>query len=327
MTEGAAGSRLRIAVPDRSWREALADLADGAVEVVVWDGTPPQPEGRLDLVLRPYDLELSTLAQHDVSRIGVLQTQTLGYDGIADVLPEGGVVANAVGVHEAATAELAMALVLASTRNVGVHAREQATATWEPRWGAGLIDRTVLLLGVGGIGGQLLPRLAGFGAEVVRVGTTARDDDHGHVHGVDDLPDLLPTVDVVIVAVPLTSDTAGLVDDAFLEQLADGALVVNVARGPVVDADAVVRQAGRVAYASDVFAPEPLPSDHPLWTAPDVLMTPHVGGMSSSMRTRVERLVRRQVAHLLAGEPPDHVVIGDYAGDSQVQPGTLRSTQ
>lgn len=310
MTESAHGPDLRIAVPDASWLETFADLADDGVEVVVWDGESPQPEGRLDLVLRPYVLDVAPLASYDVSRIGVIQTQTLGHDGIADVLPEGGVVANAVGVHEAATAELGMSLVLAVTCRVDDFVRDQAAARWEPRWRPGLIDRTVLLLGVGGIGGELLPRLEGFGADVVRVGTRARDDERGHVHGVAELPDLLPRADVVVVAVPLTASTTGLVDDAFVAALPDGALVVNVARGPVVDADAVVRQQGRVGYASDVFSAEPLPADHPLWTTPNVLVTPHVGGMSSSMRTRVERLVRRQVAHLLADEPPDHVVLG-----------------
>lgn len=314
MREDAHAPDLRVAVPDASWVETLADLADHDVELVVWEGDVPQPEGRLDLVLRPYVLDVAPLVSYDVSRIGVIQTQTLGYDGIVDVLPEGGVVANAVGVHEAATAELAMALVLAATCKVDDFVRDQAAARWEPRWRPGLIDRTVVLLGVGGIGGELLPRLAGFGADVLRVGTRARDDEDGHVHGTDELPDLLSRADVVVVAVPLTESTVGLVDDAFLEALPEGALVVNVARGPVVDADAVVRQRGRVGYASDVFDPEPLPADHPLWTTPDVLVTPHVGGMSSSMRTRVQRLVRRQVAHLLAGEPPDHVVLGPDAG-------------
>lgn len=298
---------LRISVPDATWIDTLSDL-DDRVEVIVWDTEAAQPEGHLDLVLRPYTLSVDALGTWDMSRIGLVQAQSLGFDGVADVLPKGGVYANAVGVHEASTAELAIALALASLRRVDDFARAMPAGSWEPQWSSSLIDRRVLLLGVGGIGRELVQRLDGFGCEVVRVGSTARDDEHGHVHATGELADLLPTVDVVIVAVPLTSDTAGLVDDDFLAALPDGGLVVNVARGKVVDTDAVVRAAGRVRFAADVLDPEPLPADHPLWRVPGVLISPHVGGRSSAMRPRVERVVRRQIDLMLAGEPEDVVV-------------------
>lgn len=303
-----AQEALRISVPDDSWRASLDDL-DDRVEMVVWDTATSQPDGHLDLVVRPYALDNSVLPGLDMSRIGLLQSQSLGYDGVADLLPAGGRYANAVGVHEASTAELALALVLASLRHLDDFARAMPTASWEPPWTSSLIDRRVMLLGVGGIGSELAQRLDGFGCELVRVASSARDDDRGHVHATDELPDLLPTVDVVIIAVPLTADTTGLVDDDFIAALADGALVVNVARGKVVDTDAVVRAGGRIRFAADVFDPEPLPANHPLWTVPRVLVSPHVGGRSSAMRPRIERLVRRQIDRLLAGHPPDHVVV------------------
>ena len=299
---------LRISVPDDSWTETLADLAD-RVEIVVWNTETPQPDGHLDLVLRPYSLDADSLRTLDTSRVGLVQSQALGFDGVEDALPAGGVYANAVGVHEASTAELAIGLALASTRHLDDFARHMPHGAWDPRFTPSLIDSTVLLLGVGGIGGELMRRLAGFDCDVVRVGTTARDDEHGHVHGNDELHDLLPTADVVIVAVPLTAETTGMVDDDFLAALHDDALVVNVARGKVVDTGAVVRADGRVRFAADVVDPEPLPSDHALWRTPGVLISPHVGGRSSAMRPRVEQVVRRQIERLLAGEEPLDVVV------------------
>lgn len=301
-------SALRISVPDDSWVDTLADLAD-RVKVVVWDTETSQPDGHLDLVLRPYILSNGVLASFDTSRIGLVQSQALGFDGVVESLPAGGVYANAVGVHEASTAELAITLALASLRHVDDFARAMSAGSWEQPWTSSLIDRRVMLLGVGGIGGELVKRLEGFDAAVVRVGSTARDDERGHVHGTDELPTLLPTVDVVIIAVPLTEETTGLVGDDFLAALPDGALVVNVARGKVVDTDAVVRAAGRISFAADVLDPEPLLADHPLWQTPGVLISPHVGGKSSAMRPRVERVVRGQIARLLAGEEPDAVVV------------------
>lgn len=297
---------LRISVPDTRWAETLADLD---VEVVVWDAKTPQPAGHLDLVLWPYMVEAGELSHLDTRRIGLIQAQSLGYDRVAEVLPPGGVYANAVGVHEAATAELAMTLLLGATRGLDGFLRAQGDHHWRKRWTPGLIDRRVVLIGVGGIGTELLARLAGFGTDIVRVASTARDDDLGHVHSTSELPRLLPTADAVVLAVPLTDGTSGLVDAEFLACMPDGAVLVNVSRGKVVVTDAVLAEAGRIVFASDVFDPEPLPADHPLWSLPNTLITPHVGGLSASMRSRVERLVRRQVEHLRSGREPEHVVV------------------
>lgn len=297
---------MRISVPDSSWQGVLDDLP---VEVVEWAGKAPQPEGRLDLAVWPYTLDPSDMAAVDASRIGLIQGQSLGYDGVADVLSAGGRYANAVDVHEDSTAELAMALLLAAVRKLDVFAAQQAEGIWRKSWTTSLLDRRVLLLGVGGIGRRMAARLDGFGCEIVRVGTRARDDEHGHVHGTDELADLLPTVDAVVVAVPLTPVTERIVDADFLAALPDGAIVVNVARGRTADTDAVLAEAGRIRYASDVFDPEPLPADHPLWSAPGVIITPHVGGMTSAMAPRIQAVVRGQVERLLAGEEPADVVV------------------
>lgn len=303
---------MRVAVPDESWLTALADLD---VELVLWDGSSAQPEGRLDLVVWPYTLAPTDLAAIDASRIGLVQGQSLGYDGVADLLPTGGRYANAVGVHEDSTAELAVALLLAAARNLDVFAERQAQGLWRKKWSSSLLDRRVMLLGVGGIGSRVATRLDGFGCELVRVGTRARDDESGHVHGTDELDELLPTVDAVVVAVPLTPATERLIDADFLARLPDGAIVVNVARGRTADTEAVLAEAGRLRYAADVFDPEPLPRDHPLWSAPGVVITPHVGGMTSAMAPRIQAVVRGQIARLAAGEEPADVVV-DHRGGS-----------
>lgn len=300
-----APDTLRISVPDDSW----LDVVEQRHEVVVWDSVEPQPDGRIDLVLWPYTLDPSLVSRIDTSRVGVIQGQSLGFDGIADHLGPGGVYCNAVGVHEESTAELAVTLALAAQREVPTFVRQQSDSTWQKHFTGSLIDRTVMVLGVGGIGGEVVARLEGFGCEIVRVASTARDDDRGRIHAIDEVHDLLPRVDVVIVAVPLTPATAGLIDADFLSRLRDDSLVVNVARGKVVDSEAMVAEVGRLRFASDVWDPEPLPADHPLWSAEGVLLIPHVGGMTSAMRPRVEKLVRQQVRALEAGEPPVNVAV------------------
>ena len=297
---------LRVTVPDKRWLERLADL-DGSVDLSVWDFSTPQPEGRIDLAVSPYRNSTDGIEAMDATRLGVLQLQTLGFDGVPDVLPPGITCCNAVGVHEGSTAELAVALLLASQREIDAFARERGE--WNRRFTASLLDRRIMLLGYGGIGTEVEKRLEGFEAELVRVAGHRREDERGVVHGRDELADLLPTVDAVIVAVPLSEATAGLIGDDFLGALPDGAVVVNVSRGKVADTDAVVRQAGRIRYATDVTDPEPLPADHPLWDVPGVLISPHVGGMSSAMQPRIDRVVRRQITNLLEGRGPDSIVI------------------
>lgn len=298
-------SRLHVTVPDAGWAERLADVAD--VDLTVWDFESPQPQEHVDLAVRPYSVAAAGLEVIDGSRLDVIQSQALGFDGVADTLPAGITYCNAVGVHEESTAELGVALLLASQREIDRYVRE--AGQWNRRFTASLIDRRIMLLGYGGIGLELEKRLDGFGAELVRVASRRRDDERGTIHGISELSALLPTVDVVVLAVPLTAETTGLVNDDFLAALPAGAVVVNVSRGPVVDGDAVVRQAGRVRLATDVTDPEPLPSEHPLWSTPGVLISPHVGGMSSAMQPRIEAVVRRQIARLLAGEEPSDIVI------------------
>jgi phosphoglycerate dehydrogenase-like enzyme len=226
-------------------------------------------------------------------------------------LPDGVALHNAAGVHDASTAELAVGLAIARLRGLDEFARNQGTGSWLPQRNDSLADKRVLILGYGRIGQAIEARLAPFECEVVRVARSARTlDDGRRVHAMAELADLLPRVDVVILIVPASPETIGLVDAAFLERMRRGALLVNVARGPVVVTDDLVAalHAGQVRAALDVTDPEPLPQDHPLWSAPGVLISPHVGGNSSAFEPRARRLVAAQLRRLRAGEPLDNLV-------------------
>ena len=279
------------------------------VDITVWSGDGPAPDGDTDLWVPHYATSADVLDQgHQLQGLQVVQLQSAGYDGVADRLPEGVTLCNAAGVHDDATAEHAVGLILASLRGIPEAVRHHGH--WHRLPGRrSLADSRVLVLGHGSIGRALSERLLAMKAEVTAVATTERDDDLvGRVRATADLPELLPEQDVVVVLVPLTDDTRGLVDDTFLARLPDGALVVNVARGPVVDTDAVIAHAGRLSFALDVTDPEPLPDGHPLWDAPDVLVTPHIAGGTTAMLPRVSALVREQLRRRVSGEPLVNVV-------------------
>jgi len=181
---------------------------------------------------------------------------------------------------------------------------------WKPEWTTSLADRKVLIVGYGSVGAAIERRLDGFEVEVTRVARSAREG----VHALTELPTLLPEADVVILIVPLTDETRGMVDADFMSRMKEGALLVNMARGPVVDTEALVTELEqrRILAAVDVTDPEPLPSGHPLWRAPGLLISPHVGGASSVMWPRAHRLVQEQLERFATGEPLLHVVSGEY---------------
>jgi phosphoglycerate dehydrogenase-like enzyme len=306
---------LVASVPDEEYAAALADL-DGA-DVVVWDMESPHPRGaEIQLAVVPY---MTRLRLPDITpglgALEVVQIQSAGYEQFADGLPDGVLLCNASGVHDASTAELALTLTLASIREIPEFVAAQADSRWEPLLlRPSLADCAVLVLGYGRIGQAIARRLAPFEVTMTAVASRARAGDRlvDRVHGIEELPDLLPRHDVVIVIVPLTDSTHRLVDAGLLARMRDGAVLVNVSRGPVVDTDALVAEcaSGRLRAALDVTDPEPLPAGHALWTTPGVLITPHVGGATRAMRPRAMALIRRQVEAMLDGRPLDNVVAG-----------------
>jgi phosphoglycerate dehydrogenase-like enzyme len=243
-------------------------------------------------------------------RLKVVQTLTAGVDHIRNEVPQGVILCNGRGIHNASTAELALTLTLASLRGIPGFVRDQDAEQWHQGWRISLADKTVLVVGYGDIGRDIEARLLPFEVDVLRVARTPRDG----VHAMDDLPSLLPRADVVVLIVPGTAETRGLVDAGFLARMRKGALLVNVARGPVVVTDDLVDalRSGHVRAALDVTDPEPLPKGHPLWSAPNVLITPHVGGATPAMWPRAYRLVRRQLERFAAGEPVENVMTGEY---------------
>lgn len=282
--------------------ERFAPQEGGQVPASVEDVELYVPSYRFD----PRDAEVIA----DMKRLRVVQTLTAGVEHMRPYVPEGVTLCNGRGIHDASTAELTMTLMLSSLRGVPQFVRAQERGQWAPEWGTSLADRTVLIVGYGAVGEAIERRLAGFETEVLRVARSAREG----VHGYDALPDLLPHADVVVLIVPLTSQTRGMVDKDFLSRMREGALLVNVARGPVVDTDALVEalHSGHIRAAVDVTDPEPLPGDHPLWQAPNLLVSPHVGGASSAMWPRAHRLVREQLARFAAGQPLANVMTGEY---------------
>lgn len=300
-----------VSVPTQRLADDLGALPEG-VEVVVWDMDAAAPRPRFDMVVPPYMSMTRVLERLAGVEVGLVQSQSIGYDGVESVLPAGLRFANASSVHETSTAELALALTLAAQRQLPSFVRAQDAGEWAPVFADSLADRRVLLLGYGGVGKAVAARLAPFEVEITAVASRARVEDGMPVHGADDLPRFLPDAEIVIVSLPGGDATKRIVDDAFLSALPDGALIVNVGRGSLVDTDALVEhlRRGRVRAALDVTDPEPLPAGHPLWSVPGVLIAPHVGGASSAMRPRIARLVRTQIVRLAAGDEPLNVVIG-----------------
>ncbi len=252
------------------------------------------------------------LATYSLPKLQVVQLGSAGYEHMVGVVPDSVSIANAAGVHDAGTAELAVALALVSLRGLDTYARQQTTHTWASSIGRSLADRRVLIYGYGRIGAAVERRVSGFEpASIVRLARSARPEPQ--VHSADELASLLPDVDVVFITAPATPDTVHAFDAAALALLPDGALVVNAGRGKIIDTDAMAAEAGRLHFALDVVDPEPLPADHPLWEAPGMTIVPHVGGANDSVPVRYDRLISAQLDRLAAGEPFTNLVWGPLA--------------
>ncbi|MGO2747039.1 2-hydroxyacid dehydrogenase [Microbacterium sp.] len=305
---------LFVTVPTARLAENIGALPDD-VELEVWDLQSPAPRERIDLVVPPYMGGGAFLDALEGVDVGLVQSQSIGYDGVADRLPEGIPFANAASVHETSTAEIALALTLAAQRQLPRFVLAQQDGQWSPVFADSLADRKVLLVGFGGVGEAIAMRLEPFEIDLTVVARTARPVWHERlgrvqVHAIDELPALLEDAEIVILALPGGAATHHLFNDEMLGRMADGALLVNVGRGTLIDTDALVRQQGRIRAALDVLDPEPLPAEHPLWKTPGVLISPHVGGASTAMNPRIARLIRKQVERMLRGEAPANIVLG-----------------
>jgi phosphoglycerate dehydrogenase-like enzyme len=213
---------------------------------------------------------------------------------------------NAAGVHDASTAELAIALSIASRRGFSDFARNQVAGTWVHERKPSLTDSNIAIVGFGNIGKMIASMLKPFDVKVSGFSNSGRDGSFT----MDRFDAMLPTFDVVILIVPLNSGTRHFMNATRLRAMKDGAALVNVARGPIVDTDALINELNtrRITAALDVTDPEPLPDGHPLWSAPNLIITPHVGGDSEAFLPRGRKLVEEQAERFVTGVPLLHIV-------------------
>ena len=306
---------LTVCLPDKDALALTEPLPDG-VRVILWDGVGTPPAGIEDtqFTLAGQGLPLEAMLAR-MPNVRVIQSLSAGVDHLSGRIPAGVTLCDARGVHGAAVAEWILAVILASLRELPHFIHAQARHEWSAqRPTAELAGKRVLIVGAGDLGEQTASRLRAFDASPTLVGRHPRSENGVAVHGTGELPGLLPDADIVVVVVPLTHETERMVDAAFLAAMPDGALLVNAARGRVLDTDALLTEleAGRLQAALDVTDPEPLPADHPLWDAPNLLLTPHVAGTVVGFPARAYALVRAQLGRLVRGEPLVNVVQGEY---------------
>jgi phosphoglycerate dehydrogenase-like enzyme len=280
------------------------------LRVDVWDGTGQPPADLTDVTffVAPYDHHEAAALVAKMPALKVVQTLTAGYERVLPYLPAGVTLCNGRGLHDASTSELALGLILAAQRDLAVWWDNQRRQRWDGHYTRSLADSRVVIVGYGSIGKALEKRLVACEAEVVRVASRARPAER--VHGIEELPALLPGADIVALILPATPETAGLFGAELMAALPDGALVVNVGRGSTLDTAALAAEtgAGRLRAALDVTDPEPLPADHPLWTHPGVLITPHIAGGAATFYPRARHLIADQLHRYSTGSELRNVV-------------------
>jgi phosphoglycerate dehydrogenase-like enzyme len=303
---------LKFCVPERIEDQHLANLPAG-VEVVKFtrEGELPAGLAEVEFFVPPFGQRARVReALVLMKRLKVIQTMSAGVDTWLDLVPPGVILCDGRGVHDVPVAEWCAAALLAMVKRFPEFRDFQARSDWKDERLVDLAGQRIMIYGYGSIGHALEERLAPFGVEFVRVARTPRQGVHGH----GEVGELLPGVDAVVVLVPLTPETEGVVSTSFLARMKEGAILVNAARGRIVDTGALLAelQKGRLKAALDVTEPEPLPEDHELWRAPGVFITPHIAGSSQRFVERAFKLIRAQVVRYVAGEPLINRVEGGY---------------
>jgi phosphoglycerate dehydrogenase-like enzyme len=300
-----------VLVPDEEGAAALADVE--GVEVVRYD-----PEGdlsdaatRAEVLIPPFLAgPAATPVVQRLPELRLVQLLTAGAEAWVGRLPDGVALSDCRGAHGGATAEWIVGALVAVYRHFPQFVRAQDERRWDYHRTEEIAGKRVLIVGAGDVAEQTVRRLAPFDVESTLVGRRARPG----VHGIDEVHELLPHHDACVVIVPLTDETRGLVDEAFLAAMPDGSLLVNAARGPVADTGAITAEltSGRLRAALDVTDPEPLPPDHPLWAAPGLFLCPHIGGSVPGALRRAYRVAAEQIAAYARGERPPNLVEGGY---------------
>lgn len=294
---------------------SISDKLDAEIQIDVW-------------IPDPYPTRAMRALPH-LHGIKLVLAMMAGTEWIPAAVGPHVTICNAHGAHNISTAEWTLAAILASLKYFPLYFDIQNSAKWTRRFEAKahyaaitgdaraiyppvmqeeLTGKTVLLVGYGAIGKEIERMLEPFSVELLRVARTPRAEPQ--VHPVAELDDLLPQAQVIILIVPSTEDTRHLIDEARLALMQQGALLVNAARGPVVDTDALVRalESGRIRAAVDVTDPEPLPAEHPLWHCPNLLLTPHIGGSTPQFAPRALAAAAAELRRYMRGEPLRNVV-------------------
>ncbi|MFG1602542.1 2-hydroxyacid dehydrogenase [Actinoplanes sp. NPDC049265] len=308
---------MKVWIAHEKGRGLLGELPRGVVVEVCPDaGSLPSDPADVEFWVPPFLAGPDAAAMlSKLGRLRVVQLLSAGADVWIGRTPPQVTLCDGRGVHDRPMAEWVVGAAVAMMREFPAFARAQERGEWayaDYTPTRELTGSRVLIVGAGSIGAAIERHLEPFDVRITRVARTARPEQD--VHGVEELPRLLPQADVVVLIVPLTESTRGLVDAAFLAAMPDGALLVNGARGPVVDTAALLTEvaSGRISAALDVTDPEPLPPDHPLWRLPNVFITPHIGGTVRGMMPRAYALAGDQLRRYAAGQELINQVSGDY---------------
>ncbi|CAA9443010.1 MAG: D-3-phosphoglycerate dehydrogenase [uncultured Pseudonocardia sp.] len=302
---------ITVLVPHEEGPALLGDLPGVTAVPYSTDGPLPAAAERAEVLVPPFlATEEAVALAGRLPRLRLVQLLTAGAETWIGGLPDGVALSDCRGAHGGATAEWVVAALLGVYRHLPRFAHAQAQGRWDHHQTEELAGKRVLVVGAGDVAEHLVRRLAPFDVATTLVGRRARDG----VHGIDEVTDLLPHHDACVVIVPLTGATRALVDAAFLAAMPDGAVLVNAARGPVADTAALTAEllSGRLRAALDVTDPEPLTDGHPLWSAPGLLLTPHVGGSVPGGLRRAYGVAAEQLAAFARGDEPPNLVRDGY---------------
>jgi phosphoglycerate dehydrogenase-like enzyme len=302
---------ITVLVPEDEGEAALADVA--GVEVVRYDpeGELPAEAARAQVLVPPFLAPATAVSVVErLPELRLVQLLTAGAEAWIGRLPAGVALSDCRGAHSGATAEWIVGALISVYRHFPQFVRAQDARRWDYHVTDTLAGKRVLIVGAGDVAEHTVRRLAPFEVTTTLVARRARPG----VHGIDEVHELLGRHDACVVIVPLTDATRGLIDAEFLAAMPDGALLVNAARGPVADTDALTAEltSGRLLAALDVTEPEPLPADHPLWSAPGLFLCPHVGGSVPGRLERAYRIAAEQIAVFVRGEEPPNLVRDGY---------------
>jgi phosphoglycerate dehydrogenase-like enzyme len=318
---------LRVGYPESLPVDLFSDFPEGIELVCIPD--PPEQDIEVEAWIPDPYTNRALRAWPRLRGVRLVLSMNAGTEWIPPVVGPGVTVCSARGAHNVCTAEWTIAAILAMLKYFPLYCEIQHEGRWKRRFEAPphyaaisgdktrhyppvlleeLTGKSVLLVGYGAIGKEIERMLAPFQVRITRVARTARTDED--VHGASELDTLLPNAEIVILIVPATEDTRKLLGARQFALMQHGTLVVNAARGPIIDTEALLEalRSGRIRAALDVTDPEPLPEGHPLWSAPNVMITPHIGGSSPQFTPRALRIAAAELRSYINGEPLHNVV-------------------